>query len=287
MPSARNSARSSRASSSWRRDRRTGARPEPVIGAGERHQPGRHRPACAAVVGKPRMRRATAQEATRATGFVIGGIPPFGHRQRIAWSWIRTSALPGGVGRGRHRQRGLRDRAGRRCACSPDAPVARHRPPGESRLAQRSTDERGRGSTPVPRSSTPAAWRRATAGAAAAGRRGVRPLRGRRRPRPTTADLQGPTPTGCAAPSCASRARWRLDGALRVARLRRAAGRPLGHGRPAPGQVRLRALRAGQPHGRAALDAPVRDAPGGRPVLAAARHVLVQSEIETVALAPR
>lgn len=38
----------------------------------------------ATVSGRPRMRRATAREASAATGFTIGGIPPFGHSQRIA-----------------------------------------------------------------------------------------------------------------------------------------------------------------------------------------------------------
>lgn len=33
----------------------------------------------AAVLGEPGIRRATAREAAEATGFVIGGIPPFGH----------------------------------------------------------------------------------------------------------------------------------------------------------------------------------------------------------------
>lgn len=33
----------------------------------------------AAVLSQPRMRRATADEARSLTGFVIGGIPPFGH----------------------------------------------------------------------------------------------------------------------------------------------------------------------------------------------------------------
>jgi prolyl-tRNA editing enzyme YbaK/EbsC (Cys-tRNA(Pro) deacylase) len=33
----------------------------------------------AAVLGQSRMRRATADEARALTGFVIGGIPPFGH----------------------------------------------------------------------------------------------------------------------------------------------------------------------------------------------------------------
>jgi prolyl-tRNA editing enzyme YbaK/EbsC (Cys-tRNA(Pro) deacylase) len=36
------------------------------------------------VTGKPRIRRATAREAGDATGYSIGGIPPFGHRQRIS-----------------------------------------------------------------------------------------------------------------------------------------------------------------------------------------------------------
>ena len=35
------------------------------------------------VAGRPRLRRANAREASAATGYVIGGIPPFGHRQRI------------------------------------------------------------------------------------------------------------------------------------------------------------------------------------------------------------
>ncbi|MBA2275879.1 MAG: YbaK/EbsC family protein [Chloroflexi bacterium] len=35
----------------------------------------------AAVVGLAGLRRATAQEANESTGFVIGGIPPFGHRR--------------------------------------------------------------------------------------------------------------------------------------------------------------------------------------------------------------
>ena len=37
----------------------------------------------AAVVGLPSLRRATAQEAGEATGFVIGGIPPFAHRRPV------------------------------------------------------------------------------------------------------------------------------------------------------------------------------------------------------------
>jgi prolyl-tRNA editing enzyme YbaK/EbsC (Cys-tRNA(Pro) deacylase) len=35
------------------------------------------------VTGKVRIRRATAREASDASGYSIGGIPPFGHRQRI------------------------------------------------------------------------------------------------------------------------------------------------------------------------------------------------------------
>jgi prolyl-tRNA editing enzyme YbaK/EbsC (Cys-tRNA(Pro) deacylase) len=41
-------------------------------------------PRLASVTGKARMRRATAREAADASGFSIGGIPPFGHRQRIS-----------------------------------------------------------------------------------------------------------------------------------------------------------------------------------------------------------
>jgi prolyl-tRNA editing enzyme YbaK/EbsC (Cys-tRNA(Pro) deacylase) len=37
----------------------------------------------ASVTGKTRMRRASADEAAEATGYTIGGIPPFGHRQRL------------------------------------------------------------------------------------------------------------------------------------------------------------------------------------------------------------
>lgn len=37
----------------------------------------------AAVTGEPDIRRATAKEANELTGFVIGGIPPFGHPRPI------------------------------------------------------------------------------------------------------------------------------------------------------------------------------------------------------------
>ena len=37
----------------------------------------------AAVLGHPEVRRATAKEANELTGFVIGGIPPFGHARRV------------------------------------------------------------------------------------------------------------------------------------------------------------------------------------------------------------
>ena len=36
----------------------------------------------AAVAGEPDIRRATAREANELTGFVIGGIPPFGYARR-------------------------------------------------------------------------------------------------------------------------------------------------------------------------------------------------------------
>lgn len=36
----------------------------------------------AAVLGRQDVRRATAREADELTGYTIGGIPPFGHRQR-------------------------------------------------------------------------------------------------------------------------------------------------------------------------------------------------------------
>ena len=34
-------------------------------------------------LGRPGLRRATADEAQRATGYAIGGIPPFGHREPL------------------------------------------------------------------------------------------------------------------------------------------------------------------------------------------------------------
>lgn len=37
----------------------------------------------AAVTGLTSLRRATAQEASEATGFTIGGIPPFGHARQL------------------------------------------------------------------------------------------------------------------------------------------------------------------------------------------------------------
>jgi prolyl-tRNA editing enzyme YbaK/EbsC (Cys-tRNA(Pro) deacylase) len=37
----------------------------------------------AAGAGRPRLRRATAKEAASSTGYVIGGIPPFAHRERL------------------------------------------------------------------------------------------------------------------------------------------------------------------------------------------------------------
>jgi prolyl-tRNA editing enzyme YbaK/EbsC (Cys-tRNA(Pro) deacylase) len=40
-------------------------------------------PRLGAVLGRPDVRRATAREANDLTGFVIGGIPPFGHERRL------------------------------------------------------------------------------------------------------------------------------------------------------------------------------------------------------------
>jgi prolyl-tRNA editing enzyme YbaK/EbsC (Cys-tRNA(Pro) deacylase) len=37
----------------------------------------------ATVAARPRLRRASASEAREATGYSIGGVPPFGHQQRI------------------------------------------------------------------------------------------------------------------------------------------------------------------------------------------------------------
>jgi Cys-tRNA(Pro) deacylase len=37
----------------------------------------------AAVLGEPEVRRASAAEARELTGFVIGGIPPFGHGRQV------------------------------------------------------------------------------------------------------------------------------------------------------------------------------------------------------------
>lgn len=47
----------------------------------------------ATVAGRPRMRRASATEAAAWTGYSIGGIPPFGHQQRI--SVVMDPALDG------------------------------------------------------------------------------------------------------------------------------------------------------------------------------------------------
>jgi prolyl-tRNA editing enzyme YbaK/EbsC (Cys-tRNA(Pro) deacylase) len=40
-------------------------------------------PRLGAVLGRPDVRRATAREANDLTGFVIGGIPPFGYEHRV------------------------------------------------------------------------------------------------------------------------------------------------------------------------------------------------------------
>ncbi len=47
----------------------------------------------ATVSARPRIRRASAKEAKAATGYVIGGVPPFGHQQRI--SVVMDPALDG------------------------------------------------------------------------------------------------------------------------------------------------------------------------------------------------
>ncbi len=39
-------------------------------------------PKLAMVSGRPRLRRASAKEAKRTTGYAIGGVPPFAHQQR-------------------------------------------------------------------------------------------------------------------------------------------------------------------------------------------------------------
>jgi prolyl-tRNA editing enzyme YbaK/EbsC (Cys-tRNA(Pro) deacylase) len=38
----------------------------------------------ASAAARPRLRRATAREARAATGYAIGGVPPFGHERQIA-----------------------------------------------------------------------------------------------------------------------------------------------------------------------------------------------------------
>src|SRR5206468_10987791 len=40
-------------------------------------------PRLGTILGRPDVRRATAREANDLTGFVIGGIPPFGHERRL------------------------------------------------------------------------------------------------------------------------------------------------------------------------------------------------------------
>lgn len=47
----------------------------------------------ASVAARPRLRRASAREAKEATGFAIGGVPPFGHQRRI--SVVMDPALDG------------------------------------------------------------------------------------------------------------------------------------------------------------------------------------------------
>jgi prolyl-tRNA editing enzyme YbaK/EbsC (Cys-tRNA(Pro) deacylase) len=47
----------------------------------------------ASAAARPRLRRASAREAKDATGFSIGGVPPFGHQQQI--SVVMDPALDG------------------------------------------------------------------------------------------------------------------------------------------------------------------------------------------------
>ncbi len=160
----------------------------------------------AAVVGLPGLRRATADEASEQTGFVIGGIPPFGHRRplRVVMD-PDLGRFDRRLGRGRNTERGLPRRAGhapdaRRTRRSRRWPRSRAAARRRSRSATRSKRAATR-RTPAPverrrqaragcrrrdrlprairagppdrtdgaaPSSTRAAWRRGTAGPAAA-----------------------------------------------------------------------------------------------------------------------
>ena len=44
----------------------------------------------AVIVGAQEVRRATPEEARSATGFAVGGTPPFGHPERSRAWWITT-----------------------------------------------------------------------------------------------------------------------------------------------------------------------------------------------------
>ena len=157
----------------------------------------------AAIVGLAGLRRANAQEAGEATGFVIGGIPPVRSCAAVArGDGSRPRPLDHGLGRGRHPQRRLPGAAGdaahprqrhrgalrRRVRVAAQLPrggrpgaverrPARARERGKPRgpALQRSTTARSR----APASSTRVALRRAIAGSAAAepapSRRSARP----------------------------------------------------------------------------------------------------------------
>ncbi len=97
--------------------------------------------ALAQAVGEKSIRRSTADEARAATGFAIGGIPPFGHRDGAARAdGPGLARVRRGLGGGRHRQQ-------RFChqACRSSAPQWR------DRGGHRSTGGRGRPTLDSPR----------------------------------------------------------------------------------------------------------------------------------------
>ena len=102
----------------------------------------------AAVVGLSSLRRATAQEATEATGFTIGGIPPFAHKRplRVVMD-PDLGRYPDRVGGGRHPQRGVRGATRPRCACLANAIVAPSRRPPDASPSARSAPRAGGAST--------------------------------------------------------------------------------------------------------------------------------------------
>ena len=63
----------------------------------------------ATATGATEARRADGDEARAATGFAIGGVPPFGHASQVA---VVIARLRPGMGGRRPAGRGLRDRSG-------------------------------------------------------------------------------------------------------------------------------------------------------------------------------